>query len=125
MFYAGDDEEANRVVTALIEDSGFDPVYVGSLADAAPMEASRRRLRRGVPWGRGPRVHRVVFALHRSVDDPNEFRIYETWESEELVGAHEANAPFLEYRERLRPLVEGDSVVWGNPAPFAIKGYEA
>ena len=32
MFYAGDDEEANRVVAGLIEDSGFAPVYVGSLA---------------------------------------------------------------------------------------------
>ena len=73
----------------------------------------------------GEEPGRVVFALHRSVDDPNEFWIYETWESEELVGAHESSATFVEYRERLRPLVDGDSVVWGNIAPFAVKGYRA
>ena len=67
----------------------------------------------------------MVFALHRSKDDPNEFWIYETWENEELVGAHESSAPFLEYRETLRPLVEGESVIWGNTEPFAVKGYEA
>lgn len=43
MFYAGDDEEANHVVAGLIEDSGFDPVYVGSLAgDVVCMEPPRR-----------------------------------------------------------------------------------
>jgi len=66
----------------------------------------------------------VVFALHRSKDDPNEFWIYETWESEELVNAHESSEPFLKCRETLRPLVDGDSVVWGNTEPFAVKGYE-
>ncbi len=38
------------------------------------------------------------------------------------MNAHESSAPFLEYRETLRPLVEG--VVWGNTSPFAVKGYE-
>ncbi len=43
MFYAGDDEEANRVISSLIEDSGFDPVYVGSLTgDVVWMEPPRR-----------------------------------------------------------------------------------
>jgi len=43
MFYAGDDEEANRTVAGLIEDSGFDPVYVGSLTgDVVCMEPPRR-----------------------------------------------------------------------------------
>lgn len=72
----------------------------------------------------GEEPGRVAFALHRPKDDPNEFWIYETWESEEAVGAHESSAPFLEYRERLRPLVEGDSVVWGNTSPFAVKGFD-
>jgi len=31
----------------------------------------------------------------------------------------------MEYRERLRPLVEGESVIWGNTVPFAVKGYDA
>lgn len=52
-------------------------------------------------------------------------RIDETWESEELVGAHESSGPFLEYRETLRPLIEGESVLWGNTEHFAVKGYEA
>ena len=67
----------------------------------------------------------MVFALHCSKDDPNEFWIYETWESEELVAAHESSEPFLNYRETLRPLVEGESVVWSNTEPFAVKGYDA
>ncbi len=73
----------------------------------------------------GEEPGRVVFALHRSRDDPNEFWIYETWESEDLVGAHESGDAFLKYRETLRPLVDGESVVWGNTEPFAVKGYEA
>lgn len=40
------------------------------------------------------------------------------------MNAHEPSAPFLEYREKLRPLVEGESVV-PNTSPFAVKGYEA
>ena len=44
MFYAGDDEGANDVVSGLIDDSGFDPVYVGSLTgDVVWMEPPRRQ----------------------------------------------------------------------------------
>lgn len=50
---------------------------------------------------------------------------YETWESEEAVSVHETSERFLRYRETLRPLVDGESVIWGNAAPFAVKGYEA
>jgi len=43
MFYAGDDEGANRTVAGLIDDSGLDPVYVGSLAGYVVwMEPPRR-----------------------------------------------------------------------------------
>jgi 8-hydroxy-5-deazaflavin:NADPH oxidoreductase len=42
MFMCGDDAEAKGTVAGLIEDSGFTPVDVGGLADAAPMEAPRR-----------------------------------------------------------------------------------
>ncbi|MGH3148915.1 MAG: putative quinol monooxygenase [Rubrobacter sp.] len=73
----------------------------------------------------GEEPGRTVLALHRSVDDPNEFWIYETRESEEAVGTHESSEPFLKYRVTLRPLVEGESVVWGNTSPFAVNGYEA
>jgi 8-hydroxy-5-deazaflavin:NADPH oxidoreductase len=43
MFLCGDDEEAKRVVAGLIDDAGFTPVDMGGTADAAPMEAPRRR----------------------------------------------------------------------------------
>jgi len=42
VFMCGDDEEAKRVVAALIDDAGFVPIDVGGLADASPMEAPRR-----------------------------------------------------------------------------------
>ena len=42
MFLCGDDDEAKRVVSGLIDDAGFTPVDMGGTADAAPMEAPRR-----------------------------------------------------------------------------------
>jgi 8-hydroxy-5-deazaflavin:NADPH oxidoreductase len=42
MFLCGDDEEAKRIVSGLIDDAGFTPVDIGGTADAAPMEAPRR-----------------------------------------------------------------------------------
>jgi 8-hydroxy-5-deazaflavin:NADPH oxidoreductase len=42
MFLCGDDPEAKRVVSDLIEDAGFTAVDMGGVADAAPMEAPRR-----------------------------------------------------------------------------------
>ena len=42
MFICGDDADAKRVVSGLIEDAGFTPVDMGGTADAAPMEAPRR-----------------------------------------------------------------------------------
>jgi predicted dinucleotide-binding enzyme len=38
----GDDAEAKRVVSGLIEDAGFVPVDIGGIADAVVMEAPRR-----------------------------------------------------------------------------------
>jgi 8-hydroxy-5-deazaflavin:NADPH oxidoreductase len=42
LFMSGDDERAKATVAGLIEDAGFVPVDLGSLADSAPMEAPRR-----------------------------------------------------------------------------------
>ncbi len=67
----------------------------------------------------------LVFAVHRSTDNPNEYWLYETWESLGAVEAHESGEAFEEYMRRLRPLVEGDSVVRGNTTPIAVLGYEA
>jgi predicted dinucleotide-binding enzyme len=43
MFLCGDDEEAKRIVSALVDEAGFTPVDIGGTADAAPMEPPRRR----------------------------------------------------------------------------------
>ncbi len=66
----------------------------------------------------------LAFAVHRSTDNPNEFWLYETWESEEAVEAHESGPAFQQYKEKLRPMVEGDSVLFGNTMPIAVLGYE-
>ncbi len=42
IFMCGDDTDAKATVARLIDDSGFTPVDLGGLADAAPMEPPRR-----------------------------------------------------------------------------------
>jgi predicted dinucleotide-binding enzyme len=42
LFYAGEDEEAKRIVAGLIADSGFEPVDMGGWAQVRIMEAPRR-----------------------------------------------------------------------------------
>ena len=66
----------------------------------------------------------VVFAVHRGIADPNEFWLYETWEDEQAVERHESGEAFLKYKEELRPLVRGDSVIWGNTRPVKVLGYQ-
>jgi len=66
----------------------------------------------------------LAFAVHRSTDDPNEFWLYETWESLEAVEAHESGPAFQQYKDKLRPMVEGDRVIFGNTTPIAVLGYD-
>lgn len=75
-----------------------------------------RRIEAGEPGN-------LAFAVHRSLDDPNEFWLYETWESRAAVDAHESGEAFADYKERLRPLVEPDSVLFGNCTPLKVLGY--
>jgi hypothetical protein len=42
MFLCGDDADAKRIVSGLIDDAGFTPIDMGGTADAAAMEAPRR-----------------------------------------------------------------------------------
>lgn len=42
LFLAGDDPAARATVAGLIEDAGFAPADIGTLAEAGPMEAPRR-----------------------------------------------------------------------------------
>jgi quinol monooxygenase YgiN len=65
----------------------------------------------------------LVFGVHRSVDDPNEFWLYETWESAAAVEAHESGEAFGNYKQQFRPLVDDDSLVFGNCTPVKVLGY--
>ncbi len=61
--------------------------------------------------------------MHRSRQDPREFWLYETWTDDEAVETHESGADFKAYKERLRPLVEGEFVLFGDTEPLAALGY--
>jgi quinol monooxygenase YgiN len=65
----------------------------------------------------------IVFGVHRSVDNLNEFWLYETWESEKAVNKPESSEAFQHYKGAPRPLVESESVIWGNTKPVKILGY--
>lgn len=76
-----------------------------------------RRIQAGEPGN-------LAFGVHRSNDDPNEFWLYETWESQEAVEEHESGPVFNRYKERLRPLVDPESVLFGNTSPVMVLGYD-
>jgi quinol monooxygenase YgiN len=76
-----------------------------------------RRIEAGEPGN-------LAFGVHRSTDNPNEFWLYETWEDDAAVEAHESGAAFERYKDELRPLVDPDSIVFGNTVPIKILGYE-
>jgi quinol monooxygenase YgiN len=65
----------------------------------------------------------VVFAVHRSTEEPREFWLYETWTDLESVDAHESGPAFTAYKNALRPLVDPDTLVFGNAEPLAVRGY--
>jgi autoinducer 2-degrading protein len=75
-----------------------------------------RRIEQGEPGN-------LAFGVHRSTDNPNEFWLYETWVDEAAVQAHERGEAFKQYKETLRPLVEPDSVLFGNTVPIKVLGY--
>jgi quinol monooxygenase YgiN len=65
----------------------------------------------------------LAFAVHRSTEDTREFWLYETWADLDAVDAHESGAAFATYKAALRPLVEPDTVLFGNTEPLAALGY--
>lgn len=75
-----------------------------------------RRIEAGEPGN-------IVFGVHRSTEDPNEFWLYETWEDEASVEAHESGEAFHAYKDELRPLVDPDTLVFGNAVPVKVLGY--
>jgi quinol monooxygenase YgiN len=72
------------------------------------------RIRNGEPGN-------LAFAVHRSLNDPGEFWLYETWVDEAAVALHESGAEFASYKERIRPLTH--SVLFGNCEPIQAVGY--
>ncbi len=76
-----------------------------------------RRIEEGEPGN-------IVFGVHRSTVNPDEFWLYETWESEAAVDAHESGEAFKAYKEAIRPLVEPDSVIFGSTTPVKVLGYD-
>jgi quinol monooxygenase YgiN len=44
-------------------------------------------------------------------------------ESQAAVEAHESGEEFLQYKEALGPLVDADSVLFGNTGPIRVLGY--
>ena len=75
-----------------------------------------RRIEAGEPGN-------LAFGVHRSRENPNEFWLYETWESDDAVDAHESGPEFVAYKERIRPLVDPDSIIFGNTVPIKVIGY--
>lgn len=76
-----------------------------------------RRIEAGEPGN-------IAFGVHRSTENPNEFWLYETWDSEGSVEAHESGDAFAKYKEELRPLVDPDTLIFGNTVPVKVLGYE-
>src|SRR3954469_12616768 len=74
------------------------------------------RIRSGEPGN-------LAFAVHRSRQDPREFWLYESWTDEQAVAEHESGVAFKSYKERLRPLVDADSVLFADTDPLAALGY--
>lgn len=74
------------------------------------------RIRAGEPGN-------LAFAVHRSRDDAQEFWLYETWTDLEAVERHESGEAFATYKERLRPLVAAESVLFGAATPLVTLGY--
>ena len=75
-----------------------------------------RRIEAGEPGN-------LAFAVHRSTENPNEFWLYETWESSEAVDAHESGDAFKQYKDELRPLVDPDSVQFASCTPLKTVGF--
>ena len=70
---------------------------------------------------RGGEPGNLAFAVHRSLEDPGEFWLYETWVDEEAVERHESGEAFASYKDRIRPLTH--SVLFGNCEPIDAVGF--
>jgi quinol monooxygenase YgiN len=97
--------------------------FVGMRAMEGREEAVREVLLSNVRRIREGEAGNIAFAVHRSRTNPREFWLYETWVDADAVERHESGPAFQEYKERLRPLVESESVLFADTEPLATLGY--
>jgi len=97
--------------------------FVRMRAQEGREEAVRELLLSNVPRIDAGERGNVVFAVHASNQDPREFWLYETWTDPDAVEAHESGPAFTAYKDELRPLVDPDSLVFGDAEPLAVRGY--
>ena len=53
----------------------------------------------------------ITYAVHRSIDNPSKFFVYEKYENEEAIKYHGSTPHFQEYRQTMAPLREKPSEV--------------
>jgi quinol monooxygenase YgiN len=53
----------------------------------------------------------IAYAVHRAVDDPNKFFIYEQYESQDAFKYHQQTEHFKAYRQATRGLYSGQTEI--------------
>jgi quinol monooxygenase YgiN len=64
----------------------------------------------------------VEYWWAQSLEDPNTLRLYEVWESQELLQAHLSLPHENEFKAKIQPLVTKISVHYYDPATIRIHG---
>ena len=49
----------------------------------------------------------ITYVVHRSIDDPTKFLVYEKYESKDALKAHGATPHFQEFSKAIGPLLDG------------------
>lgn len=47
----------------------------------------------------------IAYVLHRAIDDPTKFFVYEKYESQEALGQHSSTAHFQEFFKAITPIL--------------------
>jgi quinol monooxygenase YgiN len=66
----------------------------------------------------------LAFTVHRSTDNPNEFWLYETWESEEAVKAHESGPAFQSTKRSCARWWKAIASSSATQPPIAVLGHD-
>ncbi len=49
----------------------------------------------------------IVYVLHRAIDDPTKFFVYEKYKDQEALGQHSSTAHFQEFFKAITPILSG------------------